>query len=353
VVYASDFTTSPDGRCQHLPIALNILLVICGLAILGKGADVFVLAAARLAVTLRLSPVVVGAVVIGFGTGAPELLVSSLAAARGSLDIAAGNVVGSNLANLTLVLGVAGVIARPETVPRVVRREAPLSLATVVLFALLLQGGLSRREGVVLLGALVVAVALMLRATEAASDIVSEAEEAAAMTDFIEELEEFVQEASEDELPDVAAASTARDAVRVLLGLIATVAGAQLLVAGAQRIASDAGLSGGFVGLTLVAIGTSLPELVTAIQSSRRNETALLAGNVLGSNIFNSTAVAGTAALIGPASITDAGLTVVAATSMVAVAALAWLFLGLGHRLRRSEGIVLLGVYAATLTLIR
>lgn len=338
---------------EHLRIALNIILVIVGLAILGKGADAFVLSAARLAVKLRLSPVVVGAVVIGFGTGAPELLVSTLASARGSLDIAAGNVVGSNLANLTLVLGVAGVIARPETVPRVVRREAPLSLATVVLFALLLQGGLSRREGVVLLGALVVAVLLMLRATEIAPAMASEPAEAAAMTEFVEELEGFVEEGGEDELADVVAASTSRDVVRVALGLIATVAGAQLLVAGAQRIASDAGLSGGFVGLTLVAIGTSLPELVTAVQSARRNETALLAGSVLGSNIFNSTAVAGTAAIIGPGLITDAGLTIVAATSMVAIAALAWLFLGLGGQLRRWEGIVLLGVYAATLALIR
>ena len=346
-------TAGPYGGREHLRIALNIMLVIVGLAILGKGADVFVLAAARLAVTLRLSPVVVGAVVIGFGTGAPELLVSSLAAARGSLDIAVGNVVGSNLANLTLVLGVAGVIARPETVPRVVRREAPLSLATVVLFALLLQGGLSRREGAVLLGALVVAVVLMLRAAETAPDMLSEPEEAAAMTEFVEELEEFVEEAGEDEIPDVVAASRLRNVARVALGLMATVAGAQLLVAGAQRIASDVGLSGGFVGLTLVAIGTSLPELVTAIQSARRNETALLAGNVLGSNIFNSTAVAGTAALIGAGSITDAGLTVVAAASMVAIAALAWLFLGLGGQLRRSEGIILLGVYAVTLAMTR
>lgn len=107
------------------------------------------------------------------------------------------------------------------------------------------------------------------------------------------------------------------------------------------------------MGLTIVALGTSLPELVTAIQSARRNETALLAGSVLGSNVFNSTAVAGAAAVIGPATITDAGLTVVAATSMVGVAALAWLFLGFDGRLRRWEGGVLLAVYAATLALIR
>lgn len=328
-------------------IAANLLLVAVGLVVLAKGADVFVVAAARLAVTLKLSPVVVGAVVVGFGTGAPELLVSVLAAARGSIDLAAGNVVGSNLANLTLVLGVAGVVARPETLPRVVRREAPLSLATVAVFGLLLQQGLTRGEGLVLLVVLAGAVVLMLRATEAVSDRADQESTA----EFVEELEERIEEPGEDELADVAAASTTRDVVRVAAGLAATVAGAQLLVMGAQRIASDIGLSKGFVGLTLVAVGTSLPELVTAVQSARRGETALLAGNVLGSNVFNSTAVAGAAALVGPGRIDDAGLTVIGAVSMVVVAALAWLFLGLGGRLRRWEAAVLLAVYGATLPL--
>lgn len=309
---------------------------------LAKAADAFVVGAARLAVTLRLSPVVVGAVVLGFGTGAPELLVSTLAAARGSLDIAAGNVVGSNLANLTLVLGVAGVLARPRTLPRVVRREAPLSLATVALFALMLQGGLTRWEGLALLAALAAAVLVMLRATAPGPDD-------PAVAEFVHEVEEVVEAPGEQALPDVAAAPVGRDWAGVALGLLGTVAGAQLLVVGAQRIAADLRLSGGFVGLTLVAVGTSLPELVTAIQSARRNETALLAGNVLGSNVFNSTAVGGIAALVGPGVISDAGLTVVAASSMVAVAALAWLFLGRGGRLTRSEAVLLLAVYAGTL----
>jgi cation:H+ antiporter len=330
-----------------------VILLIAGLAILAKGADVFVVAAARLAVSLRLSPVVVGAVVVGFGTGAPELLVSSLAAARGALDIAAGNVVGSNLANLTLVLGVAGLIARPVTLPRVVRREAPLSLATVALFAVLLQGGLSRWEGGVLLIALGGALGLMLRATEQVAADVTAPGEASAMAEFVEEVVEFIDEGGAP-VPSTASGPTAWAHVpRVALGLLGTVAGAQLLVIGAQGIADDVGLSGGLVGLTIVAVGTSLPELVTAVQSARRNETALLAGNVLGSNVFNSTAVAGTAALIGPGALTDAGLTVVAASSMVGIAALAWLFLGFGGQLRRWEGGVLLGVYGLTLVLLR
>lgn len=327
--------------------------MVGGLAVLAKAADMFVVGAARLAVILRLSPVVVGAIVVGFGTGAPELLVSSLAAARGSLDIAAGNVVGSNLANLTLVLGVAGILARPHTVPRVVRREAPLSLATVALAALLLQGGLSRWEGVVLLAALAGAVAVMLRASREGD---GGADEAAA--EYLHELEERTRgrpprwargRSGLSGRAGVAASPLTADVVKITVGLLGTVAGAQLLVVGAQGIAADLGLSGGFVGLTLVAVGTSLPELVTAIQSARRNETALLAGNVLGSNVFNSTAVAGAAALIGPGPLTDPGLTVVAASSMVAIAALAWLFLGYGGRLSRVDGAVLLAIYAATL----
>lgn len=331
-------------------MAVDVLLVLAGLAVLARGADIFVVGAARLAATRGLSPVVIGAVVVGFGTGVPELLVSSSAAARGSLDIAAGNVVGSNLANLTLVLGVAGIIARPEALPRVLRREAPLSLASVALFAVVLQGGLSRLEGLILLGGLVGATALMVRATETVLADVLITTEAAAIEALVDEVEELVEEEGEITRPP-SAASTRRDVVRTALGLVATVAGAQLLVVGARSIAVDAGLSGGFVGLTIVAIGTSLPELVTAVQAARRDETALLVGNVLGSNVFNSTAVAGAAALIGPSAIGDAGLTVRASAAMVLVAALAWLFLGLGGRLRRWEGVVLIGVYAVTLPL--
>jgi cation:H+ antiporter len=341
----------PSGGGRECGVAFDVLVVVAGLVVLARGADVFVVSAARLAVTLRMSPLVIGAVVVGFGTGVPELLVSSSAAARDSLDLAAGNVVGSNLANLTLVLGAAGFIARPDAVPRVLRREAPLSLASVALFGLLLQGGLTRTDGIVLLVALVGAVVLMLWSTEATAEDMEILSEAEAVEDLVDEVEELVEEEGEIELADVVRASTVRDVVRTALGLVATVAGAQLLVVGARSIADELGLSGGFVGLTLVALGTSLPELVTAVQSARRDETALLVGNVLGSNVFNSTAVAGTCALIAPGPVTDTGLTTLAAGSMIVVAALAWLFLGLGGQLRRWEAAVLLAIYALTLPL--
>ena len=135
-----------------------------------------------------------------------------------------------------------------------------------------------------------------------------------------------------------------------MVGLLGTVVGAQLLVSGARGVADELGLSGGFVGLTLVAVGTSLPELVTGVQSVRRGESGLLIGNVLGSNMFNSLGVAGVMAIAGPAVITDRALTVVAVAAMVVVAGLATLFLT-GGAVRRWQAIVLLGVYAATLPL--
>jgi cation:H+ antiporter len=336
-------------------VAVDVALVLAGFVVLARGADAFVVSAARLTATWGVPPVVVGAVVVGFGTGVPELLVSGSAAARGSLDLAVGNVVGSNLANLTLVLGVGGMLARPETVPRVLRREAPLSFAAVALFALLVQDGLNRAEGVVLVATLGGAVLLMLRVVEESEATVEGIPtEAAAEEELLEEIEELLEEDNEHETVVAApVASTRRNVARTALGLAATVAGAQLLVVGAQSIAEEAGLSGGFIGLTLVAIGTSLPELVTAIQSARRDETALLVGNVLGSNMFNSLAVAGACALIAPGVIDDAGLTVLAAGSMVLVAALAWLFLRIGGQLRRWEAVVLIAIYAVTLPLSR
>lgn len=332
-------------------MALDAALVLLGLFALARGSDAFVLGAARLSSAWGVSPVVVGAVVVGFGTGMPELFISGLAAAEGSLDLAVGNVIGSNMANLTLVLGVGGLLARPEVVPRVLRREAPLSFVAVALFAVLVQGGLTVLDGVVLLLALCGAVWALLRSDRVAEQAAAESPvEREAEEELVEEVEELL----EDERGPAEAGPrnpSGRDGLRTAAGLAATVVGAQLLVTGAGSIAADLGVSEGFIGLTLVAIGTSLPELVTAVQSARRDETALLVGNVLGSNVFNSLAVAGVAALLAPGPLDDPGVTVVAAGAMVLIAGLAWLFLGLGGVLRRWEAVVLLSIYAVTLPL--
>ncbi|MBW3548720.1 MAG: calcium/sodium antiporter [Actinobacteria bacterium] len=315
-------------------MAIAVVAIVAGLLVLAVAADRFVVGAARLAVTFRVSPVVVGVTVIGFGTSAPELVVSGIAAARGGLDIAVGNLVGSNLANVSLVLGVAGLLAAPAVRSRIVRREAPLSVAAVALFAVLIQGGLSRLEGLVLVAGMVVAIVVVLGGArrQAAADA----------DDLLQEVGEVLHAGNGDR------SGVPGDTLLTAAGLIGTVVGAYVLVTGAEGVIDALDLSGGFVGLTVVALGTSLPELVTAVQSARRGQVALLAGNVLGSNIFNSLGGGGLVALVGPGVLADAGLTVVAAGLMVVVVLLSWVFLA-GGALRRWEGALLLVAYAVAL----
>ncbi len=310
---------------------LLIGALILGLALLTKAADEFVVGAARLAITLRISAVVVGALVIGFGTSTPELLVSVLAAGQDSVDIAIGNVIGSNVANLTLVLGIAALIT-PFTVASVtLRREAPIATGAVLMFAILLQQGLGRGEGSALAVALVLAVTwIIFTAKRTDGDPLTS------------EVEEFVETTATHPL--------GREITRTLLGMAGTLLGAQMLVYGARGIAREMGLAEGFVGLSVVAVGTSLPELVTAIQAARRREQDLVIGNLLGSNMFNSLAVAGSAALVRPG-IPDPTLAGAATVVMVGVAVATWVFMITGRRVQRWEGALLLAAYPLTLAL--
>jgi cation:H+ antiporter len=306
-------------------VLLSIAACAAGLALLTKAADEFVVGAARLSALLRMSPIVIGAVVIGFGTSAPELFVSALAAGQGDIDLGVGNIIGSNIANLSLVLGIAAVMVPFSISSKVIRREAPLAVVAATLFTLVLFEGLSWVEGLVLLIVLALMLAYILRDARVTADF-----------ELVGEVKEFV---GDETIGGV------KESVRTGLGLLGTLGGAQALVWGATRIATDAGLSEGFVGLTLVAVGTSLPELVTTIQAARRHEDELIVGNLLGSNIFNSLAVGGAVALLGPGSVADDDLLRIAAPLMLAVMALAWFFMWTRNRLERWEGVVLLGTY--------
>lgn len=313
-------------------VPLLIAGIAAGLLLLTYAADQFVLGAARVAVTLRLSAVVIGAVVIGFGTSAPEMVVSGLAAGRGSLDIAVGNIIGSNVANLSLVLGTASMVAPIVVGSSTVRREAPLSLGAVLVFAGLVQGGLTRWEGIVLAALLVASLAYII--------VGARNEEDPGLTD---EVEEYVDD---DGL------HPGREWLRTGLGLVGTLVAAQVLVESATRIASTYGLKEGFVGVTIVAIGTSLPELATSLQAVRKDETDLIVGNLLGSNLFNSLAVGAVAAFAGPGMVSDANLTGIGVLLMVGIAVGATLAMAIGRRVVRWEGATLLVVYMATLPLL-
>lgn len=305
--------------------------VVVGLALLTYAADQFVIGAARISAALRVSPLVIGAVVVGFGTSAPELVVSGIAAQQGSLDIAFGNIVGSNVANLTLVLGAAALITPIAVRSPVLKREAPLSLAAVVLFAGLVQNGLTMLDAAVLGAATVAAIATIL--WSARDD---DPQFTAAVADFL----------------DGTPPSTRAETLRTVLGLVGTLAASWLLVASARTVAAELGMSEAFIGLTVVAIGTSLPELATALQAARKGEADLVVGNLLGSNLFNAGAVGGVAAALGPRALADPSIVGPATLLMVGIAAVATIFMITGRRVDRWEGALLFAVYLAALPLL-
>ena len=309
-----------------------VLGIVAGLAVLTAAADWFVVGAVRLAARLRLSPVVIGAVVIGFGTSAPEMVVSGLAAGQGELDIAAGNIIGSNIANLSLVLGTAALVTTITVAGRTLRREVPVVLAATAVFALVVQGGMNRWEGLGLLAGAVAAVVAILVSSRGGGD-----------DELTHEVEEFLTDAPVD---------LRRESLRTVVGLLGTLAAAQLLVLSARSLAADLGLAEGFVGLTIVAIGTSLPELATALQAARKDETDLIVGNLLGSNLFNSLAVGGVAALAGPGGVGDPSLTGAAIWLMLGISLAATTFMWTGRRVVRQEGGFLLVLWLGTLPLL-
>lgn len=310
---------------------LESVAVVGGIVALVVAADAFVLGAARLAIRLSVAPVVVGAVVIGFGTSSPELLVGVLAALRGEVSLAMGSVVGSNAANLTLILGIAALVSPLVLGSRILRRELPLAIAAAVALTAILLIDPGPLGGLVLLGLFGLSIWLMLTHEPP------------------EENREIGDEALEFGEQHVhGRTSLAADLVRLVGGLAGTLAGAQALVWGASGLADRAGLSEGFIGLTLVAVGTSLPELATAVSAARRGEGELIIGNILGSCLFNGLAIAGLIALIGG---TDVGseVALIAAPATLAVTVLAAALMHSGRRLGRIEAVALLGTYAVLL----
>ena len=300
---------------------IALLYFVGGLIALTLAADRFVLSAGRLSRALGLSPILIGALVIGLGTSAPEMLVSGLAAGRGEIDIAIGNVIGSNTANLSLVLGstalVSVIVARVATI---VREGALMFGAMVVATLLLWNLQLARWEaGLLLLGMVV--------------------------TGFL-----LVRWAQEDPGTVGVAGGDTEENVRVpieaLIGLGAlalTLLGADFLVRGASRMATELGISAAFVGLVIVSVGTSLPELATALAAARRNETDLVLGNLVGSNLFNTFAVLGIAGMVGPGAVS--GEFKGAIIYMLVVGAVAGVFVLSGRRLQRWQGAVLLTLF--------
>lgn len=314
---------------------LSWIAIVAGFVLLIWSADRFVIGASAAAFKLGVSPLIIGMVIIGFGTSAPEIFVGGSAAMAGNPSIAVGNAIGSNIANIALVLGIAALITPLTVNSTILKREFPaLFLISGFTLLLMLDGELSRWDGLALLVGtlLMVAWLLWLGAGERADDPLQ--------TEFESEIS--------GEMP-----------IRIAwlwlgIGLVMLLVSSQILVWGAVNIARDFGISDLVIGLTVIAIGTSLPEIAVSISAALKNEHDIVIGNILGSNMFNLLAVLGVSSSIQSTPLAPAvlhrdfpfmiGL-------MVALFIMAYGFRGKG-RINRIEALMLLSAYVAYMVLL-
>lgn len=269
---------------------LPVAAVIAGLLLLIWSADRFVEGASATAQHFAVPPLLVGMVIVGFGTSAPELVVSAIAATQGNPALALGNAWGSNIVNMGLILGVTALIAPIQVRSVVLRKELPLLMAVTALSALLVWDlTLSRVDALVLLAAFTLLMAWSIREALNHGDDALGQETATEL------------KAGAQPLP--------RALLWLVLGLVVLVGSSRLLVWGAVEIAQDLGISDLVIGLTVVAVGTSLPELASCVAAARKGEDDIALGNVLGSGLFNTLAVVGLAGTIAPMDVESAALT--------------------------------------------
>jgi cation:H+ antiporter len=312
---------------------IQLFWVGIGLVLLVAGADALVRGASRLALSFGVSPLVVGLTVVAFGTSAPEMAVSVGAAHGGNVDIAIGNVVGSNIFNVLFILGAAAVIAPLVVDAQLIRQEVPVMIgAALLLFLLASDRGISHVDGAVLFGLLLAYTAFLV--------VQSRRQSSATRAEYAEAVEGMV--------PGEVAGHRVRDAGYVVGGLALLVLGAQTLVGAAVTIATLLGVPQLIVGLTIVAAGTSLPEVATSILAAIRGERDIAVGNVVGSNIFNILSVLGASAVVAPTTLTVSPAVLgfdLPVMVTVAVACLPVFFTG--NLIARWEGLLFLGYYSA------
>jgi len=315
---------------------LEIILLLVGLAVLVKGADFLIDHSAHLARRLGVSPLIIGLTVVAFGTSLPEFIVSLFAAINGSPDIAISNVVGSNIANIGLILGISAIVQVLPIQLSTLIYEMPFLLVSALLLLILSnnqnlfqQAGysLGRIDGIILLVVFGLFLTYILVNAKRQRD-------GAGQKQFEEKY------GDKDKLW--------KDILFISIGLIGLIGGGKLVVDNAVKIALSAGISEAFVGATIIAIGTSLPELVTSIVAALKKQPDIAVGNVVGSNIFNILMVLGVSSLITPLSVNSSILFFDMVVMMI-VSLLLLLFVTTGKRLTRSEGIIMTIAYAGYL----
>lgn len=302
---------------------LDIVYILVGFVLLIKGGDFLVEGAVSIAKRANLSPMVIGLTIVGFGTSSPELLVSIQAALSGSSGIAIGNVVGSNIADIALILGTAAIVKACTAKKITLKVDMPFMLLVTALFVTIaMSGTISRLAGI--LGFLLLCGFIIWEIK----------------TNQTEENNE------DDNEPPMA---VWKAIIVIILSFAALVYGSDKLVEGASDIARMLGVSDRVIGLTIVAVGTSLPELFSSVAAARKGQTDMAIGNVVGSAIFNLLCVVGISAAISPIYNTNDGF-LTDYICMVALSGLLWFFLSTKKTLERWEGIVLVTIYVGYIT---
>lgn len=305
-----------------MDIIFQLLLLALGFVLLVKGADWFVDGAAGVALRLGIPQLVIGLTIVAMGTSAPEAAVSISAAMKGSADITIGNIVGSNILNILIILGISSIITSLAVSKTTIKYETPFMIfVTLLLLVLGIDGKISFIDGIILWGFFIVYLGYMFVLTKKHPEMADE---------------------SEGEIKDM---SVPKALFWILIGLVLIIAGSNFAVEGATELARSFGLSERFIGLTIVALGTSLPELFTSVSAARKGNADIAIGNIVGSNIFNILFVVGTSSLIIP--VTFAPAFIIDTLIATGAAVLLLVCCLRKQRLGRLSGILMLVAYAA------
>ncbi len=307
-------------------IIISVVFLIIGFLGLIKGADIFVDSASQIAAKLKVPLIVIGLTIVAFGTSAPEAAISITSAYQNNAGIAVGNVLGSNVMNILLILGISALICRLPVKKTTFMYEIPfVAFITAVLLLIgYIGGSVDRIDGVILAVLFVVFMAYLFKLSKSGDS---------SLADDVPEIDEN--------------ASIPKMIIFVIIGIAMVVLGSDFTVSGATKIAEIAGLDDRIIGLTVVAFGTSLPELVTCIQAARKKKTDIAIGNIIGSNIFNILFVLGVSALVSPSPIIFQDSFIIDAIMAIAAALILWLLcLNKNKSFGKVGGIIMLAVYA-------
>ena len=297
---------------------LNILFIVIGIVLVLWGADRLTDGAVAVAEKMKMPQIVIGLTIVAMGTSMPEFCVSLISALKGTSDLAVGNIVGSNIFNTLLIVGVSALVAPMSIMKTTVRKDIPFALvASALLLIMCLDEDISRIDAAILFVMFLIFMYITLRGAKAQGTDVEEKEKKSMATWL--------------------------SVVWILVGLACLIGGSNLFVDGATVVATKLGVSEAVIGLTIVAGGTSLPELATSVVSARKGNSGIAIGNVLGSNVFNILAILGLTGVISP--MTLKGITMTDLSMMVISIILIWLFSFTKYKIERWEGAILTAVF--------